>query len=334
MPLTVFSKRLPTAEPGSLDKYGQRSYTIAFEVDQTDTGALADPVSILIAAQALVTDPPPERGDTYSYNSFTDIDSFCQEITWERPHPSDKPKRWHYTCRFGPLEGVDSDTLAEPNPLLWATEYWVDWVEEQVVLRRALNVDDLPTIGRAPLTEGPVVNACGVDFTEVPMKTIYYPILNCQKAYATLEEIVALNMAFQDTTNSSTFFGAGARTAKYLSTESGRIQRVNGQSFYMGVTRIWFKKSNWDYKILNNGWTHFERDAAEEIITDGDGNPFRYQNLVLDLNGTAAEDANQPCSEPLNLALDGTILPPDTPAVYMAYRDLEEVDYSAIGIGS
>src|SRR6185295_9547486 len=116
--------------------------------------------------------------------------------------------------------------LTETDPLLWPTEYWVEWTEEQIPLTEAKNVEEMIYALRSPNTLGPVTNACGVEFSEPLMKTIYYPVLHAQKAYETLDEIVALNVTYQNTTNNGSYFGAGQRKAKYLGTESGRIQKL------------------------------------------------------------------------------------------------------------
>lgn len=325
------------------DRYGGRTYEVEFAVDQTDSGALAAGVAVVIAAQLLGVDPVPLKGDEYSFDGTTDDDSFCQEIEWHRPDPDDKPKRWHVACRYAPLEGVDHGTILEPDPLLWPVEYFVEWTEEQVPLNEARNVEELlyaDSFPRAADTLGPVVNACGNEFTEPLMKTVYYPVLHAQKAYATLDEIVALNDAYQNTTNNAPFFGATTRKAKYLGTESGRKQRLNGVDFYMGVTRIWFKRATWDRPVLNNGWSHFERPAANPntILYDADGQRMFFKNLIHDDPASAEADNDidpeSPCSEPLNLSLDGTLLKADEPTVYITYRDLEEVNYAGIGIGS
>lgn len=343
MALTVFSKRLPTPEKGMEDRFGARTYEVVFEVDQTDSGSRAAGVAVVIAAQLLGVDPVPLKGDEYSFDGTTDLDSFCQEIEWQRPDPDDRERRWHVACRYASLDGTDHGTIIEPDPLLWPTEYWVEWTEEQVVLQEAANVEELlyaDSFPRTAGTLGPVVNACGIEFTEPLMKTIYYPVLHAQKAYASLDEIVALNNAFQGTTNNATWLTAPARTAKYLTTESGRKQRLQGVDFYMGVTRVWFKRATWDRKVLNNGWSHFKRPAAnpDTIIYDANGNRVFFKNLIYDDPSTIEADPDAdpdvPCSEPLNLTLDGTLVGVGDDTTYITYRDLEEVSYAGIGIGS
>jgi hypothetical protein len=340
MTLTVSSRLLaPDAQPFSLNQVGQRTYELTWEVDQTDGGALAAGPSVFLAGSAVLTgNPVALGGDQFSYGGFTDLDSFAQELTGRRPDPLNAPKRWHFTWKYMPLSGTSRGKLTTSDPLMFPTEYWVEWTEEQVVLEEAKNVDALPSIGRTALTTGPVVNACGVEFTEPLMKTIYYPVLHCQKSYATLDEIVALNTTYQGTTNNGNFFGAPQRTAKYLGTESGRIQRISGTEFYTGITRIWFKDATWDRQVLNNGWSHLETDSGGNIITQA-GKPKLFINRISQQTKSEAEadpeaEPDARASEPLNLTRDGLLRDPDALGVYVSYRDLDEVDYSGIGIGS
>lgn len=340
MTLTVTCKRHPE-ESGSSDANQQTSYKSVYKIQQTDTGSRGSAYDLITAAQALMSgDILPVYGDNFVDAGTTDLDAYAQTFTWSMTHGANHEKILQVEVGFAPASGSDPGRLSEPDPLLWPTEYWVEWTEEQVVLREARNVDDLTFILRSANTLGPVVNSCGVDFTDPPMKTIYYPVLHCQKFYETLDEIIALNTSFQNTTNNATFFGSDQRTAKYLGTESGRIQKLNGTSCYAGITRIWFKKETWDRKILNNGWTHFEYNSpGVSIRYKQDGTtPKQFQNLAYDTKqATAAEEADDdsttPASEPLNLTLDGTLLGPEAEAVYLAYRDLEEVNYAGLGIG-
>jgi hypothetical protein len=335
MALTVTSKvKNVSSGDGSVNALGERSYEVVFEVDQDDAGPLADGVAVTLAAIAL-----GGSGRVYGlgeeYSLFTtDLDSYCQLISWKRPDPANNLKRWHVTCNFGPSQGTDPGVYTEDNPLLWPVIYDVDFIEEQVPLDKARVVESLSHIGRAAGSLGPVINAAGVEFTEAALTTIWYPILIAKKNYSTLDEIVALNLAYQGTTNSDTYFGAATRKAKFLSTASGGRQQVNGTVYYPGTTRIWFKDATWDRGILNNGWSHLVKSGGNYKL-DSAGKPKLFKNKVHDDPNAAAEtDPDQDCSEPLNMALDGTLQPSDVAGLYLNYRDLNEVSYAGIGIGS
>lgn len=345
MPLSVTSKRLPDAQRGGEDSVGRRTYEETFEVDQTDAGPLAAGVAVAIAAQTIaVGDLVPLRGDNYSYGGTTDLDSYAFDFSWQRPAPVDRPRRWHIGVKYGPAEG-DPGQLGEDDPLLWPTEYWVEWTEEQVPIETARIVESLDHVGRAAGSLGPIINSAGEQQIDPQMKTVYYPILSCQKAYPTLNEIVALNTTYQDSTNNGVFFGAPARSAKYLLTESGRLQQTQGVSFYLGITRIWFRNALWDRRILNNGMMHLRKKTDGTYRTAPGGSPRLFRHMLeqttFNTDGSETTDVDEsgakiyvPSPEPANLALDGTVLPKNQPGLNLNYRYLTELNYAGIGIGS
>lgn len=346
MPTVLRSIRTITPDNGSCNALGERNYSVSYQVDQADGETVAEPMDLLLAAMALAGSPSttagnariPEWGEQYSFNSFTDLDSYVQNISWQRKEFKETHRRWLYTLTYGPPRNTDPGVFSEPDPLLWPVLYDVDWIEEQVPLEEAAIVENLSHVGRAADSVGPVINSAGVEFTEGLLKTIYYPVLIALKNYETLDEIVALNLAFQGTTNDDTFFGAAARKAKYLMTASGGRHEVNGQVYYPGTTRIWFKDATWDRKVLNNGWEHFEK-VGGSYVTETTGEPRLFPNAEPAVEAIDAGDldAELPkdvlCGEPRNLKLDGTLLETDEPAIYLTYRDLGEVDYAGIGIG-
>lgn len=397
MPTTITrSLILKSEEPSEIDSKNRGTHERTWRhyvSDQTDVGG-----AIILLAMALVDENRcPEIGETYNYGGLDDEGSYCQRIRVWRPEPLSSPEMWNITAYFMPLsEGTTDGTITEPNPLSWATVYDVDYLEEQVPLETAVNLDDLSHVGRPAGTNGPLVNSCGVEFIDPVLTTETYPILLARKNYATLNEIIALNTAFQKTVNNDTFFGAAAGTAKYLTTESGGQQKVGGVTFYPGTTKIIIKDAGWDRKILNNGMSHLEsfggtlttrtdNDTGVITVTDdehtikvghkvtvswssgirrkmnvtavtgtaitvdaGSGNNLPSsstsiniakrrpaQNKVCHDPNSAAERKNEdePCSEPLNLALNGNLTPKDTAATYLTYEELGPVAYSGIGIG-
>jgi hypothetical protein len=210
MALTVSCKRLPDQMDGGEDEHGKRTYKEVFEIDQTDAGALAAPVAMVIKAQSSNAGPDivPLKGDNYSYGGTTDLDSYAMRYGWKRPKEIDLKTRIHATVDYGPADGFNPGRLTEPNPTSWPTEYWLEWTEEQVPVKDVRNVSALPGANRDADTVGPIINGAGEEPVDPVFKLVRYPILCCQKAYATLNEIVALNTTYQDTTNNASFFGA------------------------------------------------------------------------------------------------------------------------------
>lgn len=343
MALTVSSKVFGHDDgEGSSNEFDVREYRRVYEVDQTDAGPLADGVAVAIAAQQLMSgDPLPLLGDNYVFSdgsgTVVDLDAFAVGFKWRRPYPKTNKKRWHITVEFG-APPDDAANVGQPDPLLWATNYWVEWTEEQVLIEQARIVESLDHVGRAAGTLGPIINSAGEQTIDPQVKTIYYPVLCCERPYEDLTDIIALNNAYQDTTNSNTFFGAPPRTAKYLLTESGRLQRGGGISYYLGITRVWFRAPTWDKRVLNNGMMHLKKQGGNYIQDPATGAPqlFRHviRELTYDQNGQAIQGEFVPSPEPANLALDGQVLAKNQAAISLTYRHLNEVNYAGIGIGS
>ena len=347
MPVTVTSRYLATDEQaGSSDQNDRRTYQEIFEVTQAEGETPAAGVAVAIAAQQVMSgDPLPLHGDTYARAGTTDLDAYAMKFAWKKPYPQQHPRRWHITCDYLPPDDVDPGQIGEPDPLLWPTEYWVEWTEEQVPLEKAKNVESLDHIGRGALIDGPIVNSAGEQTIDSQMKTFVYPVVCCQKAYSTLASIIALNSAYQESMNNGSFFGAPARYARYLGTESGRLQRAGGIGFYLGITRIWFKAALWDRRVLNNGMMHLQKNAAgTAYLRDGNAKLKLFRHMVREMHisdgkegeppaGTQVEGDLVPSPEPTNLDLLGQVLNKELAAINLTYRYLTELDYAGIGIG-
>lgn len=308
--------------PMEEDERGRRTYEVSWEVttnDPTDS-----PLEVLTIARTLggINNPVAGRGAAYSFGGSSDLGSFARRFSVAKLDAPNSLTKWVVTAHYGPVEDGETQTqLQQVNPLLWPTQFWINWVEEQVPLEKARNVDAMDQITRPALTEGPVVNAAGQEFTTPAMKTVFHPIINAQKNYATLEEIYELNADFQGTTNDSTIFDGlfPPRTVRFLTAESGQIQNVGSTFYYTGVIRLEVNLKTWDREILNIGYKSLEDGVLTTIqIPDED-------------------DVLEPVSEPVQLNADGTRGDDETAANYIKYRDLEDAQYDdpgGLGIGA
>jgi hypothetical protein len=106
--------------------------------------------------------PEPTPGPTSSpcaarqlqLRGSTDLDSYALRFGWKRPFPKTNKYRVHVNVDYGPADGFNPGRLSEPNPLLWQTEYWLEWTEEQVPVKEAKNVQELVATSRAAGTSG------------------------------------------------------------------------------------------------------------------------------------------------------------------------------------
>ena len=263
-----------------------QNYIIEFDAKQSS------PLDVFVAGQLASPDPVPLRGEFFPGTlllakrfSVTPLDGtrlvWMCAVVYETPEP-----------------GEDQDQQ-NTNPLLRPPILNVEYIETERVITKARNVVDLPHGNgfggsRAASTEGPIVNAAGKRPDEPVVDTDRNAVLTIQRNYSTLSQIVALNQkstaatspGFKGTTNSDTPDGFGARTLKYLLTDSQGLQTENDIVFWTGITRIEVKDTT-DLILDNVGYEYWDdtRNESDWVrAKDGDG------ELVAD---------------PINLKLDG-----------------------------
>lgn len=226
-------------------------------------------------------------------------------------HPGNKTQ-WTVTAECGPWpttdagapgDGIDPNT-GQVNPL----QRRVIWSIERYTEQEAVEVD---TSGN------PIVNAAGKPFDIPYFRERHYPVLVAVKNFATLDEIIAINEAYENHLNSIPFKGYGKWFVKFTGAEASQAQYENGITFYTATMRFPVRKTGefpdygWQPEILNRGYQYFDIDKSlpnAKLKTVGDG-------------------LNQPASEPANLALDGTLLPVDgvpTKILFEAYNDTDQ----------
>ena len=322
--------------PMSEDDRGAGTYSLDWLVvsDEVDPS----PLAILDGGRALSVsagvDPIASRGDTYAFNGDADISSFAQTAQVKRIARFQDKSQWSVTINYAPLPAGKSAAYLTSSPLDWPKELWIDWVEEQVPIVSARCLTDLEGAQRGPSypvgdgggnEPGPIVNAAGEQTIEPLMQTIYRPILNILKNYASLDAIVGLNNTYESTVNSDSIYGAVAGQLRYVITASEKKQtsRFGGfvVTYFPGVTRLDFRKDGWARYILNNGMNKMVKTGGTYETSGSDRLLFPIK--VKD------EDSGEQVrtSEPLNLQPDGTYVP-NTIANNIAYQVFTSVAYA------
>ncbi len=168
---------------------------------------------------------------------------------------SDLDYRWKVTVTYKPLQPGEQNTENGPNPLLWPAVYWLEWIEFEEAVTQGRNIQAIgpPSIQRAADQLGPIVNGALQEFEEGLVKTTRQAVLCIQKNVATLDQVLAVESAYQNTTNSDTVYGIGPRRYEYLSVDSGGVQNAAGQSYYARVARVKISETT-DRTLLNIGW--------------------------------------------------------------------------------
>lgn len=277
------------------------------------------PAILLDAQRPHWTDPVPLRGQLYPHTSIYAIyaETFEMSILDANQHFID------CEVNYTSLEPGEQDRdEKDDNPLNWPPEFSIDWVEEEVPITHAYNVQTLGPTGQRPPSFGPVVNGALREFDEPLMRTTRYAVVRIKYNVAQLETAININELYQGTTNNSVlvlFSGTtiGERQAEFLVAETSGRQKVNDIEYYEMTISIAVRRTT-DRIINNVGWVAWDWAANNN---NGD-----FVNIKV---ADAATGNQELPSEPQFLNLDGTKAAPGvTPTV--TYRYLEGVDYSPL----
>lgn len=270
-----------------------------------------DFTGLLASAQSTTsgwTNPIPRRGVQYPWSVYPIfVEAYEMQTREEREDFID------VTVLYTSLKAGESPRERPTNPLQWPAEYSISWIEEEYVIERALNVEELGKQGKRPAnTWGPVVNGALQEFDEPIMDTRRTPVLQVTYNVSGLQAAIDLNEQYEFTTNNAEFLGAGPRRARFLVAEtSGRLS-ANGFDYYQMTVSIMIRKTT-DRTINNVGWNYLDNNLKLRRILVEDG---EADDLV-------------PTSEPKFLKANGDKADAGT-APTITYRYLEEVDYGPL----
>jgi hypothetical protein len=316
---------------------GERAtYELMWDV-KVDDGSLAGPVVLEMARAAAVSascpNPVARYNYTYTFNGFEDGGSFAREFSGRIKDVDSDGTLWQFAATYVPPEPTETTSaLQDPNPLNWAPEYWIEWIEEQIPVEKAYCYTQMEQLRRGPnylpgkseVNEpGPIVNAAGQQTIDPIMTTIIRPIVCAVFNAPTYLDAAYLNRVFGNTVNGDhdsevdayknvdKFLGDDARTWKFLMATSDRRQQHtlkyplkenpaerNVTIFYYPTTvKLQFRKETWDSKVLNNGMVAYKY-VKGFYPTSGFGGSDPYNTTAL---------LNVGCDELNNYKGDGHI---------------------------
>lgn len=227
---------------------------------------------------------------------------------------------WEITVRYAPLQPNESDTEgSNDNPLLWPAVFGLEWIEREVAITEARNVEAFTGVNhsRSALTLGPVVNSALQEFDEGIFDSIREAVLVITRNVPSINDVLAIERDYGLTCNSDTVFGIGPRRYKYLGVETPGRQVANGIVYFPRVIRVAILKTT--DKVVNNvGWHNL----------DFGGNIVKYKVRDVDDNGSAIEPpVYVDPAEPGFLTMAGGR---STTATKVTYRYLTEVPYAGL----
>lgn len=278
----------------------KREYELSYLI--TTDNKMESDLSVLGGAHTASPDALPTLLSIYNAGGIPDAAAYCLRISLD---PSDTDTRWIAKCHFGPLPpGQDPEENPE-NPLLRPVRYHIEYHEETITYERDVNGD-------------PIANTVGDTFDEPLEEPIVYMTLVAVKNYATLQQIINIGLQYHDTVNSDTFYGAPARTVRFLPIECGEQQQENGIRYYQATLRFMFKPNRsysptWDRVIMNTGWR-----GRQEV-----GGAI----MVLSCDETRLQFIGAP-----KLTAQGLLLPEGQDPHWLTFQTREAKAYGGIGV--
>jgi len=322
MPVTK-CKVVPSGLTGSLSlKQGRTAGNVTVRYLITTDNFQAMPLEIIVESQALASpanDPLPRTRDGYNIRGEADVSIFCQNVTvTQKPDSqSNQTGQWDATALFDipeagqSLEHMVADPFARP-PVTWFETEPVTVQVAEAICEQAINSlagQDIAVGDRVP-----VVNAALQPYEDGLQVTNDLMVLAAERAYATLEEMIAQYRKFTNTLNKDTFLGAPPKTAAYRGLTCRPQFTEAGIKYFSGVERVAF--------AVNTGTEEeddtFRNPFIHTIVNQG----FRF--LDLDLPGLVDVEG----AEPVLLEPDGTLLGANIAGNFTKWRTDELVDYT------
>jgi hypothetical protein len=168
----------------------KRSYEIIWTALVADTDATEySGAQILEMARAATPganfDFVPKIGRHYSLLGFSDNTAEVTSMTCELAS-GDNPKMWTITASYGNEDSGDGNLLGPappPDPLKWPVIHWIETIEEDKVIERAICLTELDHLKRGPnffntFEPGPIINAAGQQTVDPKIESYPRIVLN------------------------------------------------------------------------------------------------------------------------------------------------------------
>lgn len=297
----VYAEELFDGTGGSADKDGRGKYTRRWEV-RTDNPA--DDITVAVGAAEI-----PARGSPYPTDPF----SLAKSVRADR---GDSPTLWYVTVEYdstfdwptgvqpsgaepSPESGATGGTGSAPDPGQQAENPLDRPPQWRCTYQTTQEVAEYDFAGE------PILNAAGLPFDPPVMRDVSFPTITLTRNVASVSfsDIQLL----QDAVNDAAWCGFPARSVRCTGIEFGPVYE-NGLAYWSITYQFAVKYPNWDFKILNAGYTE-KVAGAWKAITDADG--------------------KEP-SEPVPLAADGTKLDPSGTPNFLTFQVYPERNFKTL----
>jgi len=285
------------SSPVATHDFRGRRYTKVFHVRTSSTN---DRESTVINATGI-----PDFGDTWAAGSDTDTAAKLRSKTAELYEPEGDRLNWRVVCEFD----TTLDVAGWPADGDWPT--YVAPLSRPV--RRVHSIIKTQELLWTDAANAPVVNSAKQSFDPPPTVDRTINVVTFYKNYSTFSE--SLIIAYQDTVNEDSFFGAPAGHAKINSVIPEEVAEY-GIIYVRVAWEIHFNYKNWnDLKI---------RDEGLLVLTSTDNKPVLAKDPSL-----------YAYTQPVLLDGSGHILDPrENDPVYLTFQPYRIANFAALNLWS
>lgn len=279
-------------------------------------------MAVLFGAAVSSPDPIPSYKASFALLGDSDPNAFALEFDPKYEKGDDSTSIWLIDVNWGPDANPDDDWTNDQDPTLRPVIIDGDEEEVQEICEEGWNEEELPGLSRAADTFGPIVNPAGKEYDTPLMKSVRVGVKVFRKNFKDLPGNLALNQidalaaTFVDKLNNGVFYGAPAGKAIVRSVKPSEEMQAGGFKYRVATIRVAAYAKGWGFPMVNKGF---------EYLSSGE--------LTM---ATAPDDqgGEQPVSEPVNLALDGTRVADGTLGTVTHWRTSEKVDFAGLGVGT
>ena len=256
----------------------------------------------------------PAPGAVYA----DDVGSRARKFDVKQKAVEGGTRTFEMTVRFMPQEDGQADQPLDRNPVLWEAVVWEEMERTIVPISSSKNLEELTGLGRGVGTNGAITNAAGMPVERQPEVELYNRIIVARKNYNNIDEVHAVQDAFENTWYSGgslgdeTFYGRPKHRARFQSIIPDKPKMYFGKVYIPATIKVNLDRSDMGTIYVDNVGTH----------------ELKGGNLVRIL-----DDNKIPVTSPVALALDGTAKPAGSTVDQIRYLDLTEADYAGLGIG-
>ena len=289
---------------GSADKDGKARYTRRWEI-RTD-----DPLD---GPKTVSAHPDiPARGSPYVTDTESDPLALAQDAQVERS--SEDPTLWYvsvtYQSSFDWPTGIQP-AGAEPSPGSGAAGGSGSAPEPGEQEENPLNrppvwrcsFQTTQKVAEKTFAGNAILNAAGLPFDPPLMRDVSYPVITLTRNQANPPD----ERLLQDAVNDAEWCGRPERSVRVTGLEYGP-KYENGTAFFEVTYQLSIKYPNWDFEVLNAGYTELS-GGAWVAITDANG---------------------RPPTEPVPLDVAGAKLDPDDDPTFLTFRIYPERDFGTL----